>query len=337
MTDKPMADDWNVSRDKIEEGSDADLYAGFWVMHSGRTDAYNPTDKKFTIGVSYDVAQTVGATIRTDSIPPMQLFVVHANRKCTLKIPKSKRVHNSHNYLKSGNVITDELLLEVKDQTTEGFDRMCVVFRNHASTDAKDPYDAEKIFNESGGVSQIYTTSSDNVDLITSVISPAQESLPVTLVPSATAQEVELTASRLETLISPEAVQLEDLITGDIVDLTKQSYRFTTSPEDDPNRFVLHFKDMLGVVTNAARALHATPLPGIAYVANEVLINGLQKEDAGSRIVITDIQGRILLNETLPMNVGETGKANYRLPLSSGIYVASLSGNRSLTTKFTGR
>jgi hypothetical protein len=186
-------------------------------------------------------------------------------------------------------------------------------------------------------VSQIYTTSPDKADLITSVISPREESLPVTLIPSAIEQEVELTASRLETLISPEAVQLEDLKTGDIVDLTKESYRFTTSPEDNPNRFVLHFRDMLGVSTDAARALHAMPLPGIAYNSNEIIITGLQKEDAGSRLIITDVQGRILLNETLPANVGETGKATYRLPLSSGIYVASLSGNRLLTIKFTGR
>jgi hypothetical protein len=172
--------------------------------------------------------------------------------------------------------------------------------------------------------------------LITSVIPSTQESLPVTLVPSAVEQEVELTASRLETLVSPEAVQLEDLKTGEIVDLTKESYRFTTSPSDNPDRFVLHFKDMLGVVTDA-RALHAMSLPGIAYVSGEVVVTGLQKEDAGSRIIITDIQGRILLSETLPANVGETGKANYCLMLSSGIYVASLSGNRSLTIKFTGK
>jgi hypothetical protein len=140
----------------------------------------------------------------------------------------------------------------------------------------------------------------------------------------------------LETLISPEAVQLEDLKTGEIVDLEKEPYRFTTSPEDDPNRFVLHFRDMLKQPTDAG-AWRAMPSPRIAYASNEIAISGLQKEDAGSRIIITDVQGRILLSGILPANVGETGKAGYRLPLSSGIYVASLSGNRSLTIKFTGR
>jgi hypothetical protein len=332
------ADEWNVTRDTEEENPTADIYSAFWVLHGGEKTAHDPESKTFTVGISYDISQLVGATVSADSVSPMQLFLVYANRPCTLKIPASKRVHRSTDYLKSGNVVTDELLLEVKDQTTEGFDRMCVVFRNHAGTGSKDPYDAGKIINTSKGVSQIYTTSSDNVDLITNVISTAQESLPVTLVPSATEQEVELTASRMETLISPESVQLQDLKTGEIVDLTKQSYRFTTSPEDDPKRFILHFRDVLMQSTNVG-ALRATPSsqPRIAYISSEITIIGLQKEDAGSHLTIADAQGRILLNETFPANVGETGKVAYRLPLSSGIYVASLSGKRSLTLKFIGR
>jgi hypothetical protein len=328
-------DAWRVSRNAADDTPD--IYAGFWVLNQGKVKSWDATDQRFSISVSYLNDQREGATVYTDSIAPMQVFVVYAHRSCKLTIPANARTHRNTNFLKSGNVVTDELLLEVKDQTTEGFDRMCVVFRNHASAKATDTYDASKLLNTSRGVSQIYTTSPDNIDLITSVIPSTQESLPVTFVPSATEQEVELTASRLETLISPEAVQLEDLKTGEIVDLTKEPYRFMTSPEDNPKRFVLHFRDVLGDATDDSRALHATPLPGIAYISGEITITGLHKEDAGSRITITDVQGRILLNEALPTNVGETGKAAYRLLLSSGIYVASLSGNRSLTLKFTGR
>jgi hypothetical protein len=330
------ADEWNVTRDTEEENPTADIYSAFWILHGGLAKDRNIAERTFTVGVSHDISQLVGATVNADSVSPMQLFLVYANCPCTLKIPAGKRVHRSTDYLKSGNIITDELLLEVKDLTTEGFDRMCVVFRNHAGTGSKDPYDAGKIINTSRGVSQIYTTSSDNVDLITSVVSSKETSLPVTLIPSTTEQEVELTASRLETLVSPEAVQLEDLITGDIVDLTKQSYRFMTSPEDDPKRFVLHFRDVLMQSTDA-EAWRAVPAPRIAHISGEITIFGLQKEDAGSRIIIADAQGRIFLDKTLPENVGETGKVAYRLPLSSGIYVASLSGKRSLTLKFIGR
>jgi hypothetical protein len=341
-TTDAASDAWGVSRDALLEN--VDIYAGFWVLHEGEVIKNNPDvapdpdheKLKFSISVNYLNSQGIGSTVETDSIPPMQVFVVYAYNDCDLTIPASARTHRNTNFLKSGSVITDELLLEVKDQTTDGFDRMCVVFRNHASANSTDAYDAGKLINTSKGVSQIFTTSPDKADLITSVIPATQESLPVTLVPSATKQEVELSASRLETLISPEAVQLEDLKTGEIVDLAKQSYRFTTSPEDNPNRFVLHFRDMLTQPTDAG-ALRARPFLRITYISNEITISDLQKEDAGSRIIITDIQGRILMNETLPANVGETGKANYSLPLSSGIYVASLSGNRSLTLKFTGR
>jgi hypothetical protein len=338
---KTSPDEWGVTRDTSEPTSTADLYAAFWVMHSGQKTAANYAVKTFSISVSYDIDQNVGATVRTDSIPPMQMFLVYANRACWLTIPASKRIHNSHNFLKDGSAVTDELLLEVRDQTTEGFDRMCVVFRNYASTSAVDAYDANKYINTSGGVSQLYTTSPDNTDLITSVIPTDEASLPLTLLPSSTEQEVELTASRLETLVSPEAVQLEDLITGETVDLTKQSYRFFSAPTDDPNRFILHFRDVLGATTGIGDGIVQTrliaSLPKITHAGNEITVTGLQKTDAGSRIAITDIQGRILLSEVLPANVGETGKAAYRLPLSSGIYVATLSGSRSLTLKFTGK
>jgi hypothetical protein len=262
----------------------------------------------------------------------MQLFLVYAYRNCSLTIPASARTHGKANFLKRGNIITDELLLEVRDQQTEGFDRMCVVFRNNASTDATDAYDAGKILNTSGGVSQIYTPSTDGLDLITNVISTNAESLPVTFIPSATEQEVELTASRLESLQSPEAVILEDLKTESLIDLTKDSYRFTTSPTDNPNRFVLHFKDLLSETTGTDK-LAASSIR-IAYASGELTLSGLQKADVGSRITVTDVQGRILMQEMLPEHVGETGKIDYRLLLSAGVYIGSLSGKRSLTTKF---
>jgi hypothetical protein len=331
--DKASPDIWGVTRDAAS--ANVDIYAGYWILHSGQKTTVDFASKTFSISVSYDISQAVGSTGATDSLPPMQLFLIYAYRDCKLTIPASARTHRNINFLKSGSSITDELLLEVRDQATEGFDRMCVVFRNHASTNAVDAYDAYKLINTSKGVSQIYTTSPDGANLITSVIPKDEASLPVTLIPSAVEQEVELTASRLETLVSPETVQLEDLKTGDIVDLTKQSYRFTTAPTDNSNRFILHFKNVLGTAAGISDALYAKP--HIAYASSEITISGLQKVDAGSRLTITDIQGRILLNETLPANVGETGWVAYRLPLLSGIYIASLSGNRSLTVKFAGK
>jgi hypothetical protein len=76
------------------------------------------------------------------------------------------------------------------------------------------------------------------------------------------------------------------------------------------------------------------PLPIITCAANEITINGLQKEDAGATITVSDAQGRILLKEKLSQTVAEAGTIGYSLPLSKGIYVASLSGSRSITVKF---
>jgi hypothetical protein len=205
---------------------------------------------------------------------------------------------------------------------------MCVVFRNHASLHATDAYDAYKYINTSKGVSQIYTTSPDNADLITSVISGEEETLPVKLIPSAIEQEVELTASRLETLVSPEAVQLEDLKTGDIVDLTKQSYLFTTVPNDNPDRFVLHFKDVLGAATD----LKSKALKPLSVLSrnNELIIQGLDDTDTGSQLLVYDTQGQLLQQAIV------TQAPEMRLPLSlsEGVYILRLQGKRVFTIKF---
>jgi hypothetical protein len=301
-------------------------------MHGGTKIAANHADKTFSFSVGYDVSQSVGSTVQTDSLAPMQLFVVYANKDCILTIPASARTHRNTNFLKSGHIITDELLLEVRDQTTEGFDRMCVVFRKQATHHSTDAYDAYKLINTSKGVSQIYTTSPDNADLITSVIAKDAASLPLTLVPSSTEQEVELTASRLETLISPEAVQLEDLKTGDIVDLTKQSYRFSTAPADNPARFILHFRDVLGAATGLD-ALAPLSAIRIYSTGDGVIIQGLETSDSGSQLQIYDTRG-LLLHQS---PVTRTPEMRLPVSLSEGVYIFRLQGSRSFTVKFTGR
>jgi hypothetical protein len=328
--DKSSADIWGVTRDARDAmATTVDIYAGYWVMHSGQKTTANAANKTFSISVSYGIGQATGSTVVTDSLPPMQLFLLYAWKDCTLKIPASARTHGKANFLKSSNTITDELLLEVKDQTTEGFDRMCVVFRNHASKNATDAYDAYKYINTSKGVSQIYTTSPDNADLITSVISKDEETLPVKLIPSAVEQEVELTASRLETLVSPEAVQLEDLKTGDIVDLKQQSYRFTTNPADNPNRFVLHFRDVLGAATGLKSLKSLMPL-SVFSKDNELVIQGLEDCDTGSQLLVYDMQGQLLQQAI----VTQTPEMRLPVSLSEGVYILRLQGKRVFTLKF---
>jgi hypothetical protein len=327
--DKATADSWGVSRNAST--ANVDIHAGFWILRNGaRIDStVNFGNKSFSISVSYDVSQLVGSTVSADSVAPMQLFVVYAYRDCNLTIPAAARTHRNTNFLKNGNILSDELLLEVKDLTTEGFDRMCVVFRNGASTGATDAYDAYKLINTSRGVSQIYTTSPDNADLITSVVPRTQESLPLTLIPPAVEQEAELTASRLETLVSPEAVQLEDLKTGSTVDLTKQSYRFTTAPNDNPNRFILHFRDVLGMATGLESSKSFKSL-SILSRNNELVVQGLEDIDTGSQLQIYDMQGRLLKQAT----VTQIPEMQLSLSLSEGVYIARLQGKRSITLKF---
>ncbi|MDH6347748.1 T9SS type A sorting domain-containing protein [Parabacteroides sp. PH5-46] len=226
-----------------------DVAQQYYVLSPG---AYgNSTDGvTFKFGATYLVGQTEGATTlheRGNLIAPMQMFVLKNNGAAlsTFKIPESKRTHGATLYLRSSNTAyepVDELLLEARDMTTGGFDRMCVVFRNGATLKATDTYDAEKLFNRTGGVNQLYTRSADGKELTTNVLPATTTKLQMYFEPSLEAQEVELEASRLESLRSVYDVTIEDSKTGKKSSFFRSPvYRFTSAPGDSPTRFVLHF------------------------------------------------------------------------------------------------
>ena len=328
-------DAWGVTR-----GTDKDLWPAFWVVTSGIatstcTDC-TPLNLRFTVNVTYLIGQTVGSTIYDEvvtgaaplQIAPMQMFLVYANNGelVNFKIPASARSHSNVSFLRSTNSYTpvDELLIQVKDSETKGFDRACVVFRNGASMESSDDYDAYKYFNYSGGVSQIYLPSEDNAELSVSVIPSDANTLPLNMKPALQAQEVTLSAHRIETLISPENVSLEDKITGDIVDLTVSEYSFRSSPDDREDRFILHFRS-----PNTLKDNFEDPL--VCYYENKAIqIKNVIPVDIGSNVQVFDMQGRMLINTNMEdvLNI-------YTIPFEAnpGVYIVKITGNRSLTEK----
>jgi len=289
---------------------------------------------KFSINVTYLVGQEVGSTydrypnLNGLQVAPMQLFIVYANRDVNLTIPKSERIHGNVPFLRSTMpAIENELLLEVTDNQTRGFDRACVVFRQGASLAATDRYDASKMFNRSGGVSQIWlptgNTPADR-NLSVSVIPYKTEKLEVAWLPSSTPQECTMTAYRQESLTAPERVLLEDRQTGEITDLiTSPNYTFQSSPNDRPDRFVLHFTSSSTGIDNPSEgslSCHYNKL------RQEILIRGIEEADAQSILTIYDIQGRKIMN-------GLVGNGIIPFTISEGVYIVKITGKRGLTAK----
>lgn len=326
LDEAAAADQWGVSR-----GADAsmDVENKYYILTQG-FGTYFPdhTYHPFRFDVTYLVAQKVGGTITLDGLPddgliaPMQLFVIkkHTPGNKNLIFPKNVRSHGEVNFLRGGEAnplpVKDEILIETRDQQTKGYDRLCIVFREDATALSNDLYDATKIFNNSGGVNQIYTKSSDNNTMTTNVVPPSTESLVMYFEPADEAQEVTLDAYRLQSLSSVKQVILEDTKTKAKTDLTKtSSYSFMSSPSDAYDRFTLHFSTILGVQEeNQSTDIYVSYSQGVLY------ITGLSDQNYGNKIFLTNIQGHTIYES----EITESPDSQISLPLNKGVYIFKL-------------
>ncbi len=330
------SDPWGVSRNHDQNDDDGmDVFTAIWVPNSGIGVHKPGTMHTFTFTTSFLVGQKVGSTlslIGNDGeiqIEPMQMFAVWAKKPGNIRIPVSERTHGNLNILRSNESYEtdDELLIEVRDRDTDAFDRTCIVFRPEGNPDSKDAYDAFKLFNQSRGVSQIHTHSSDEEALSINVINADTQSIPLTLVPCLEPKQVELSAHRMETLHSPQVVLLEDTQNGHIVDLQKEgSYQFETHPNDIYQRFILHFVSMeTGIEENGLKNIR------VYYSEDNLILSGLKSTDTASQLSVYDMEGRMLQATIIPASTYGT----YRIssPELRGVYLVKLSGNYAMTTR----
>jgi hypothetical protein len=259
----------------------------------------------------------------------MQMFIVYANKAADFTIPKSRRKHGNVSFLRSAteNRPDNELLLEVTDSQTKGFDRACVVFRPGAGKEsANDRYDASKLFNRSGGVSQIWfpTGAPANKSLSVSVVADETADLEVSWLPASIHQQCTIRAYRQESLTAPRQVVLLDRQTGVETDLLETpEYTFDSDPSDRTNRFALLFKPSptgLEDKTGSELACYYNKTGKSVGIINST------EADARSTVAIYDVQGRIIL-QTL------VGNGIIPFAASEGIYIVKVSGRRMLNSK----
>lgn len=316
--------DWKVL---IGPAAASDVKNAFYVLSNG-TGAYLGSNN-FTLSASWLLGQKVGGTYQLGTetrtellIPPMQMFVLWSNNdNVNLTLPASKRTHGIVNFLRSTeSAVRDEILIESRDIKTGGFDRLCVVFRTDASLAGNDLYDAPKLFNRSGGVNQIYTHSSDGKEMTTTVVPQSTQKLAMYFEPSGEEQEVEMEAYRLESLQSVYDVVLEDTRTGEKADLLKNPiYRFTSTPGDNPARFVLHFNSNLTGIEESGKDYSLLAY----YTSGITTIQGLQDNDLGNDVTIYNIQGQLLHKQ----KITEINSCRIYCPLATGVYIVKVGNN----------
>ena len=328
-------DNWGVSR-----GSQGtfDMPNKYYILSQGNG-SYHPEEvyNKFQYNVTYQIGQMVGETITQEGsdtaiIAPMQLFAVLKNEnsdKSEIIIPKSIRTHGDAKYARKSKAqkepMINELLIETEDLRTGGYDRLCIVFRDEADSKANDIYDAIKIFNNSGGVNQIYTLSSCNKKMLTNVIPLSTEKQIMYFKPAKREQEVLLSAFRMQSLSGVDAVILEDTKTNVFTDLlSNRQYRFMSNPDDTENRFVLHFKAPVSIDDN----INELKI-NMFYNEGQLTIQNLQDADMGSVVSIYDVQGHLMHQE----EVNEVPLMQVNKQLGRGVFIVKVKGSRNKIEK----
>jgi|GEM_PF-1258180 len=248
----------------------------------------------------------------TPYIPAVQGFFMHVNTvgNWNVSINNPARTHNGANqYFKStvdgllvlqssGNGYSDEAYIRFLPEATEAFDGK---------------YDAYKLVTDMVTVPQIFTVSDGIKYSINSI--PSAEKVNLGFIVGA---EGTYSISIMENNINGNVI-LEDLLTGQIVDLTEGPYVFSYSNGENENRFLIHFGDQ--TPTTDPRDVVIMSRNNLVYINN-------QSGSAGS-MILYNIMGQQL--STTPV---ETGLNTLPLDGLSGHYIVKVvTGSVTTTAK----
>ncbi|NLO51862.1 MAG: T9SS type A sorting domain-containing protein, partial [Bacteroidales bacterium] len=244
-------------------------------------------------------------------IPAMQGFFVKASATgASLTIPQAARVHNAQNFYKSSALVSDLLALKVAGNNFE--DEIFVNFKPEATMGFDNQFDAYKLY---GGqvAPQLYSSIPGAILSINVLPHSSEEVLvPVGLEVGAAGQYV-ITVEE-DTFWETVGIALEDLKTGIFTDLRNVTqYAFTSDPNDDPNRFVLHFNEVTDIEEpgQQSKDIRFYVYDNKLYVIDNDTENGLVK--------LFNMLGQPVLEESY------SGRLNtIDLPLRHGNYIVQI-------------
>ncbi len=189
---------------------------------------------------------------KTDGIiPATQGFWVRATASgASVTIPQSQRTHNSQPFYKEADE-DNSMSLRLKVSANDFEDEAVIIFMEGATNGFDGLYDLGKMYNinEAPNIyslaeGDLYSVNVLPVDFISETDSPI---IPIGF-ELGVEQESVIAVSGIESFDPFTPIYLEDLQEDIMVNLRNQhSYTFSSNPMDDPNRFLLHFGEPIGI------------------------------------------------------------------------------------------
>lgn len=266
-------------------------------------------------------------------IPPLQAFFVKTDAASqTISVDFSAAIQSTAPRFK-GLIISDIQLVRVNISKDDLLDESVIRFKDDASDNFDNKYDAVKFLSESANMPQIYTQLYDKKYSINSVPFPKVETIVPVVVRIPVIGEYKINCTEF-TGLENYRVTLKDIFTQQIIDLSKiKTYTFNSESAGlISNRFVI---TIINITTDISLP-HSIDKQFNIYI-QQGIINVIPMQDQWDgktgAIKIIDISGKIVadrIGTIFNKGVPEL----FSLNLTNGIYIINItSGNKKYVGK----
>lgn len=252
----------------------------------------------------------------TQYIPAAQGFFVNSTGAGTLGVTNDVRTHSTQAFWKSEETMLNRLSMTVSNG--EITDETVVYFNEEATTELDYKFDAQKFM--APGSPQAYTMMASEKMAINAVNNTAETPTVVLGINAPEAGQYTITASNLESFDAGTPVLLEDILTGQKIDLREMNTYSFYANEGSFERFVIHFALYQGLGDN-----------------DNSEVNGIYAVNRNVYVDFKGVNGEIAIYNILGEEISRTtaNSGMNMIPVSQGnaVYIVKVISNNTTVTK----
>jgi len=309
-------DGWNFTGNPYV--SAVDWEASGWIKTNLLTNSYAVWDGSVLPNGTYATYSAGGGSTNggTRYIPAAQGFYVQASAPGTLGVTNAVRTHSTQNFWKDEETMQNRLSLTISNGNIS--DETVIYFNEAATSELDYSYDARKMMAVASP--QAYTMLGNDNMAINTFNNPA-ETPKVTLgVNAPEAGEYTLTASNIESFDASTPIYLEDILTGQKINLREMAAYTFSSEEGTSERFAVHFAEYQGIGDNTAAE-----------------VNSIYSSDRNIYVDFNATRGEIaiynILGQEICHAVASNGLNKISVPNGNTVYIVKVISDNNTVTK----
>jgi len=252
----------------------------------------------------------------TRYIPAAQGFFVQVSAAGTLGVTNAVRTHSTQSFWKNDENMMNRLSLTISNGNVN--DETVIYFNQEATADLDYSYDATKLIAEVSP--QAYTVLADEKMAINTFNSIAQTPKVIMGVNVPEAGDYTITASNIESFDASTPIYLEDVLTGQKINLREMSTYAFSSEEGIAERFAVHFAEYQGIGDNSTQE-----------------VNSIYSSDRNIYVDFTATRGEIaiynILGQEICHAIASNGLNKISVPNGNTVYIVKVISDNNTVTK----